>query len=118
MAFKFDDSKQAVELSSQNLRHLAHCVSRMRGVETSIATPERVKAARFGHWNKPVLTPEMGEAELGRLERARKDIMKRLSKEEKAEYKAHVAASKKVLTKEQLEARNKQMDQNKDRPSH
>lgn len=118
MSFKFKDSTTAAELSSQNLKHLAHCDSRIRGVEASIATPERIAEARFGHWPGTVLTPEMGELEIARLTRARKDIMKRLSKEEKAEYRAHIKASKKVLTKEELDARNKQMDQNKDRPSH
>lgn len=119
MSYKFDDAVKVVELSSQNLKFLANCDARIRGVEASIATPERIAAVRFGHWPGNVLTPEMGELEIARLTRARKDIVKRLSKEEKAEYKAHVAASKpKQLSKEEQAARTKQMDQNKDRPSH
>jgi hypothetical protein len=119
MAFKFDDNKKVVELSSQNLKYLAHCDARIRGVEASIATPERIAEVRFGHWPGNVMTPEMGELEIARLNKARKDIVKRLTKEEKAEYKAHVkAAASKKLSKEELAARNKQMDQNKDRPSH
>lgn len=119
MTFKFDDNKKAVELSSQNLKYLAQCDACIRGVEASIATPERIAEARFGHWPGNVLTPEAGEREITRLTRARKDIVKRLSKEEKAEYKEHVKAARpKELSKEELAARNKQMDQNKDRPSH
>lgn len=119
MAFKFDDNKKAVELSSQNLKYLAHCDARIVGVEASIATPERIAEVRFGHWSGDVLTPEAGEREITRLTKARRDIMKRLSKEEKAEYKTHVKASKsKELSKEEVAARNKRMDENKDRPSH
>ena len=119
MSYKFDDAVKVVELSSQNLKFLANCDARIRGVEASIATPERIADARFGHWPGDVLTQETADIELARLARARKDIVKRLSKEEKAEYKAYVAASKpKQLSKEEQAARTKQMDQNKDRPSH
>ena len=57
MSYKFDDAKKVIELSSQNLKYLAQCDSKIRGVEATIATPERIAEARFGHWPGVVLTP-------------------------------------------------------------
>jgi len=118
MGFKFDQEQKLVELSSQNLKWLADCDSRIRGVRASIATPESVAEAGH-HYAGVVLSEEQGGRELARLEMVRKDLVKKLSKDEKAEYKDHVKASEqKTLTAEEQAAIVKQMEQNKDRASH
>ncbi len=116
---RFDDEEEDKGLSTQNLLNLAMCDARIVGAQASVATPALVDNVAGGFWKGNVVLQEQADGEIARLKLARKDIMKRLTADEKSEYKAHVAASKpKSLSKEEQAAAMKEMDKNKDRPSH
>ena len=117
--YKRFDEEKIKELSTPNLLNLAMCDARIVGAQASVATPQLVDNAPGGFWKGNVVLQEQADGEIARLKLARKDIVKRLSTEEKAEYAAHVAAAKpRALTKEEQEAAVKEMDKNKDRASH
>ncbi len=116
---RFDDDKEDTGLSTRNLLNLAMCDARIVGAQASVATTTLVDNAPGGFWKGNVVLQEQADGEIARLKAARKDIVKGLSKAEKTEYAAHVEASKpKAMTKEEQAAANKEMDKNKDRPSH
>lgn len=112
--FNFDDTTQkAPELTTKNQEWLRQIEMKISGIRAF---------AKIGGKNGNHLTEDIilgGEREIVRLEAAYKDVKKRMSKEEKAEYKAVMKALQpKALTKEQQAAITKQMESNRDRPSH
>ena len=118
-AFNFDTAKGAIKLSTQNLNYLISCEEKVVGVLARVDTPERLACLR-GTSSGQLFTQEMADREVVRLEAAIKDIVKRLSKDEKLEYKAYNDAIKapKELTAEEQAAIIKQLDENRDKPSH
>ncbi len=114
--FNFDDNTQKMpELTTKNQKWLRQIEMKINGIQANVG--------RVNPLTKAVILTEgeiqSSKGEIVRLEAAYKDVQKRMSKEEKAEYKSVMKAiSTQTLSKEEIAARNKQMDQNKDRPSH
>ena len=121
MTYKFDDEKVETELSTENLRHLKHCDSRVNGVNGAYLDVDAIKAltkdGRLIGGNP--MTLKQRDREIVRLTAARKDIVKRLTKDEKAEYAQHL---KDIAPREKTDAEKaadmKRMNENKDKPSH
>lgn len=118
--YNFEKMAEVPELTTQDLKYLSMIDGRIRGVEASILTVERLKEfKRVGRTAQIPLTQEQGDLEIARLSKARKDIVKRLSKENKVEYKDWVKASApRDLTPDEQEALVKRMNENRDRASH
>lgn len=107
--FNFDtDDEKAPELTTKKQKFLRQIEMKIRGVQAQAASDRC-----------DLVTPEIAEREVARLEVAYKDVKKGMSKDELAEYKAVMKANQpKTLTKEEQAAVVKEMDKNKDRPSH
>lgn len=106
-SFDIDVSKKAMVFSTKDQERLEHITRRMSGVKAQALLEECD------------VTEEAAELEVARLEAAFEDVKKRMSKAEFVEYEEVVEAHKpKELSPEELAARYKQMEQNKDRPSH
>lgn len=107
--FNFDAADQKViEFTTKNQEFLRQIEMKIRGVRAQGASDRC-----------DVITEEEAEHEVVRLEAAYNDVKKRMSKDELAEYKAVMKAHQpKVLSKEEQAALVKEMDKNKDRPSH
>jgi len=107
--FNFDkDSEKAAEFTTKNQEFLQQIERRIAGV-TAQGASERCES----------VSVEEAEREVTRLQAAFKDVKKQMSKKEFAEYEAVVAAHKpKALSKEEQAALTKEMDKNKDKPSH
>lgn len=121
MAYKFDDKPKVIELTTQNLKYLDQCDRKISGTEESVLAARQL--AFLSGRGLPIvdtpLTREEADREIARLQRARKDIVKQLTKEEKATYKLYLKSLEpKALTEEEIEATRKQMNENRDRPSH
>lgn len=117
MAFKFDTNPFIAALSTQNLRYLIDCEKKMIGVQAQVDTPERL-AQQDGNWAGQMLTQDMADREIARLEKVRKDIVKRLTKDEKKELKAYIADAKpKELSDEERAAVIRKFDENRDKES-
>ena len=106
-SFNFDKAKEAIEFTTADQRFLEVITRRISGVKSSVGYEDNI------------ITQEEADFEVERLEAAFADVKKRMSKAEFAEYEVVVEAhNSKELTKEEIAARNKEMDKNKDRPSH
>lgn len=121
MVYKFAyDKVKVITLSTQNLQYLAHCDGKICGAAASVLTPEMIASDKGPRAIIGIpISREQADVEIARLQEARKDIMKLLSKEEKLEYKRFVEASKpQAMSKEEQAELTKQMNTNKDRASH
>lgn len=107
--FNFDtDDEKAPELTTENQKFLRQIEMKIAGVRAQGASDRC-----------DLVSPEDAEHEVVRLEAAFKDVKKRMSKDELAEYKAIMKANQpKMLSKDEQAALVKEMDKNKDRPSH
>lgn len=109
--FKFDFSsaeEKTIEFTTKKQQFLLDITRRMAGV-TAQGASERCVA----------VTVEAAAAEVVRLQVAYDDVKKGMTKKEFAEYEAvMVAHAPKDLSKEEQAALVKEMDKNKDRPSH
>ena len=106
-SFDIDVSKKVMAFSTQDQRYLDDIMCRIVGALAQAAS------------EVCDVTDEAAAQEVTRLEAAFEDIKKRMTKAEFKEYEEVVAAHKaKELTAEEIAARYKQMEQNKDRPSH
>lgn len=107
-SFNFEDrDAKVLKFTTQNQRWLDDIERRIAGVKAQVLV------------EKCDVTEEVAESEVARLEAAYKDVKKRMSKEEFVEYKQISEANRpKAYTKEEQAAITKQMESNRDRPSH
>lgn len=107
-------------LSTQDLKYLHHCDQKLNGVLSRVTTSKKVLAeTNASGFRGYTYTQEQADREFERLTAARKDIMKRLSKEDKAEYKEwQKANAPKEMTEDERAAMLKRLAENKDKPSH
>ena len=88
------DNDTVMTLSTQDLNYLRHCDQKIGAAQLRVTTPEMVVAnTSIAGFRGVEYTQEQADSEITRLSAARKEIMKRLSKDDKAEYRAFTKAT-------------------------